>query len=55
MPEIWPWEAKEAGVRCALEEALNPNDNSNCVSRGFLGALDVRKLNYNDEMWLQPF
>ena len=53
VPEIWPWEAKEAGARIvATGRADFPNqvNNSVCFPGIFRGALDVRAKTITDEM-----
>ncbi|MBN1564027.1 MAG: NADP-dependent malic enzyme [Anaerolineae bacterium] len=53
IPEIWPWEAKEAGVAVmATGRSDFPNQvNNSLVFPGiFRGALDVRALTITDEM-----
>jgi malate dehydrogenase (oxaloacetate-decarboxylating) len=53
LPEIWPWEAKEAGVRiCATGRSDFPNQvNNSLVFPGvFRGTLDVRATTISDEM-----
>lgn len=55
IPEIWPWEAKEAGVRIvATGRSDFPNQvNNSLVFPGiFRGALDVRAQTITDEMAL---
>lgn len=55
IPEIWPWEAKEAGARIV---ATGRSDFSNQVNNSlvfpgiFRGALDVRACTISDEMAL---
>ena len=52
-PEIWPWEAKEAGARIvATGRGDFPNQvNNSLVFPGiFRGALDVRAATISDEM-----
>ncbi|MBA7662785.1 NAD-dependent malic enzyme [subsurface metagenome] len=53
IPEIWPWEAKEAGVRIvATGRSDFPNQVNNSVSFPaiFRGALDVKARTITDEM-----
>ncbi len=53
IPEIWPWEAKEAGVRImATGRSDFPNQVNNSVGFPaiFRGALDVRAKTITDEM-----
>lgn len=53
VPEIWPWEAKEAGaVVFATGRSDFPNqvNNSLCFPGLFRGALDVRARTIDDEM-----
>jgi len=53
VPEIWPWEAKEAGVRIvATGRSDFPNQVNNSVSFPaiFRGALDVKARTITDEM-----
>jgi malate dehydrogenase (oxaloacetate-decarboxylating) len=53
VPEIWPWEAKEAGARIvATGRSDFPNQlNNSLVFPGlFRGALDVRARTITDEM-----
>ncbi len=53
IPEIWPWEAKEAGVRIvATGRSDFPNQVNNSLGfpRIFRGALDVRARTITDEM-----
>ncbi|MCC7573617.1 MAG: NADP-dependent malic enzyme [Candidatus Methanofastidiosum sp.] len=53
MPEIWPWEAKEAGVRIVgtgRSDFPNQINNSVVFPGIFRGALDVRARTITDEM-----
>jgi malate dehydrogenase (oxaloacetate-decarboxylating) len=53
VPEIWPWEAKEAGVKImATGRSDSPNqvNNSLVFPAIFRGALDVRAKTITDEM-----
>jgi malate dehydrogenase (oxaloacetate-decarboxylating) len=53
IPEIWPWEAKEAGVRImATGRSDFPNqvNNSLCFPGIFRGVLDVQARTISDEM-----
>ncbi len=53
MPEIWPWEAKEAGVRIVgtgRSDFPNQINNSIVFPGIFRGALDVRAKTITDEM-----
>ncbi len=53
IPEIWPWEAKEAGVRIvATGRSDFPNQVNNSIGFPaiFRGALDVRARTITDEM-----
>ncbi len=53
IPEIWPWEAKEAGVRVmATGRSDFPNqvNNSTCFPAIFRGTLDVKARTITDEM-----
>ena len=53
VPEIWPWEAKEAGARIvATSRSDFPNqvNNSICFPAIFRGTLDVRARTITDEM-----
>ena len=53
IPEIWPWEAKEAGVRIvATGRSDFPNQVNNSISFPgiFRGALDVKARTITDEM-----
>jgi len=55
IPEIWPWEAKEAGIRImATGRSDFPNqvNNSTGFPAIFRGALDVRARTITDEMCL---
>ncbi|MFO8064931.1 MAG: NAD-dependent malic enzyme, partial [Spirochaetia bacterium] len=52
-PEIWPWEAKEAGaavVATGRSDFPNQVNNSLCFPGIFRGALDVRATTITDEM-----
>ena len=53
IPEIWPWEAKEAGARIVAtgrSDFPNQINNSTCFPAIFRGALDVRAKTITDEM-----
>lgn len=53
VPEIWPWEAKEAGaaiVATGRSDFPNQVNNSLCFPGIFRGALDVRAKTITDEM-----
>jgi malate dehydrogenase (oxaloacetate-decarboxylating) len=53
IPEIWPWEAKEAGARVVAtgrSDFPNQVNNSLCFPALFRGALDVRAMTITDEM-----
>ena len=53
MPEIWPWEAKEAGaqiVATGRSDFPNQVNNSLGFPAIFRGALDVRAKTITDEM-----
>ena len=53
VPEIWPWEAKEAGARIMVtgrSDFPNQVNNSIVFSGIFRGALDVRVRTITDEM-----
>jgi malate dehydrogenase (oxaloacetate-decarboxylating) len=55
VPEIWPWEAKEAGVRVfgtGRSDFPNQINNSLGFPAIFRGALDVRARTITDEMCL---
>ena len=55
IPEIWPWEAKEAGARIvATGRSDFPNQVNNSLGFPglFRGALDVRAATITDEMAL---
>ena len=55
VPEIWPWEAKEAGARIVgtgRSDFANQLNNSLCFPAIFRGALDVRARTITDEMCL---
>jgi malate dehydrogenase (oxaloacetate-decarboxylating) len=52
-PEIWPWEAKQAGaaiVATGRSDFPNQVNNSLCFPGIFRGALDVRAKTISDEM-----
>lgn len=52
-PEIWPWEAKEAGaavVATGRSDFPNQVNNSLCFPGIFRGTLDVRARTISDEM-----
>jgi len=55
IPEIWPWDAKEAGAKVV---ATGRSDFENQVNNSlgfhgiFRGALDVRASTITDEMWI---
>jgi malate dehydrogenase (oxaloacetate-decarboxylating) len=53
IPEIWPWEAKDAGVRIVAtgrSDFPNQVNNSLCFPGIFRGVLDVRARTISDEM-----
>ena len=53
VPEIWPWEAKEAGaaiVATGRSDIPNQVNNSMCFPGIFRGVLDVRASKITDEM-----
>jgi malate dehydrogenase (oxaloacetate-decarboxylating) len=53
VPEIWPWEAEEAGaavVATGRSDFPNQVNNSLCFPGIFRGALDVRATTISDEM-----
>ena len=53
IPEIWPWEAKEAGARIVAtgrSDFPNQVNNSLVFPAVFRGALDVRARTISDEM-----
>jgi len=53
IPEIWPWDAKEAGVRIVAtgrSDFPNQVNNSICFPAIFRGTLDVRAKSITDEM-----
>jgi malate dehydrogenase (oxaloacetate-decarboxylating) len=53
IPEIWPWEAKEAGVRVfgtGRSDFPNQVNNSLGFPAIFRGTLDVRAVTISDEM-----
>jgi malate dehydrogenase (oxaloacetate-decarboxylating) len=55
VPEIWPWEAKEAGARVVgtgRGDFPNQVNNSLCFPAVFRGTLDVRARTITDEMAL---
>lgn len=55
VPEIWPWEAKEAGARIVAtgrSDFPNQVNNSLCFPAIFRGALDIRARTITDEMCL---
>jgi malate dehydrogenase (oxaloacetate-decarboxylating) len=56
VPEIWPWEAKEAGVRIvATGRSDFPNQVNNSLGFPgiFRGALDIRATKITDEMCIE--
>ena len=56
IPEIWPWEAKEAGVRIVAtgrSDFPNQVNNSTGFPAIFRGALDVRARTITDEMCIE--
>ncbi|MFC1939270.1 NADP-dependent malic enzyme [Chloroflexota bacterium] len=56
IPEIWPWEAKEAGVKImATGRSDFPNqvNNSICFPAIFRGTLDVKARTITDEMCIE--
>jgi malate dehydrogenase (oxaloacetate-decarboxylating) len=56
IPEIWPWEAKEAGARVVAtgrSDFPNQVNNSLCFPAIFRGTLDVRATTISDEMCLE--
>jgi malate dehydrogenase (oxaloacetate-decarboxylating) len=56
IPEIWPWEAKEAGVRVVGTGRSDfPNQVNNSIGFPgiFRGALDVRARTISDEMHIE--
>jgi malate dehydrogenase (oxaloacetate-decarboxylating) len=56
IPEIWPWEAKEAGVRIfATGRSDFPNQVNNSLGFPgiFRGALDIRAISITDEMCIE--
>ena len=56
IPEIWPWEAKEAGARIvATGRSDFPNQVNNSLGFPgiFRGALDIRATNITDEMCIE--
>lgn len=56
IPEIWPWEAKEAGVRIVGTGRSDfPNQVNNSIGFPgiFRGALDVRATTISDEMHIE--
>ena len=53
VPEIWPWDAKEAGVKVVAtgrSDFPNQVNNSLCFPGLFRGVLDVRASEINDDM-----
>ena len=55
VPEIWPWEAKEAGARVVAtgrSDFPNQVNNSLAFPAVFRGALDVQASSLTDEMLL---
>lgn len=53
IPELWPWEAKEAGARIVAtgrSDFPNQVNNSICFPGIFRGALDVQATTITDEM-----
>lgn len=55
VPEIWPWEAKEAGAKIVAtgrSDFPNQVNNSLIFPAVFRGALDVRATTVTDEMLL---
>ncbi|MFP4082425.1 MAG: NADP-dependent malic enzyme [Candidatus Aminicenantes bacterium] len=56
VPEIWPWEAKQAGVRImATGRSDFPNQINNSLGFPgiFRGALDIRAIKITDEMCIE--
>jgi len=56
VPEIWPWEAKEAGARIiATGRSDFPNQINNSLGFPgiFRGALDIRAISITDEMCIE--
>jgi len=56
IPEIWPWEAKEAGARIiATGRSDFPNQVNNSLGFPgiFRGALDIRAIQITDEMCIE--
>jgi malate dehydrogenase (oxaloacetate-decarboxylating) len=56
VPEIWPWEAKEAGARIvATGRSDFPNQVNNSLGFPgiFRGALDIRAISITDEMCIE--
>ncbi len=56
IPEIWPWEAKEAGARIVAtgrSDFPNQVNNSICFPAIFRGTLDVRARTITDEMCIE--
>jgi malate dehydrogenase (oxaloacetate-decarboxylating) len=56
VPEIWPWEAKEAGARIVAtgrSDFANQINNSLGFPGIFRGALDIRAISITDEMCLE--
>lgn len=53
IPEIWPWDAREAGLRLIAtgrSDFSNQVNNSICFPAIFRGALDVKAMTITDEM-----
>jgi malate dehydrogenase (oxaloacetate-decarboxylating) len=56
VPEIWPWEAKEAGARIVAtgrSDFANQVNNSLGFPGIFRGALDIRAISITDEMCIE--
>jgi malate dehydrogenase (oxaloacetate-decarboxylating) len=56
IPEIWPWEAKEAGARIVASGRSDfPNQVNNSLGFPgiFRGALDIRAISITDEMCIE--
>jgi malate dehydrogenase (oxaloacetate-decarboxylating) len=56
VPEIWPWEAKEAGARIVAtgrSDFANQINNSLGFPGIFRGALDIRAISITDEMCIE--
>ncbi len=56
VPEIWPWEAKEAGARVVAtgrSDFANQVNNSLGFPGIFRGALDIRAISITDEMCIE--